>query len=224
MEKLGNDWDKLLKSEFLKPYYKKMQDFLEKEYATQNVYPPKEDIFNSLKLTPYEQIKVVILGQDPYHNKGQAHGLSFSVNKGELLPPSLLNIYKEIEREFTIKMPRQYGQLSGWAQQGVLLLNTVLTVRQNQPNSHKETGWQTFTDNIIKQVNAKDTPCVFLLWGNNARQKEKLITNKNHLVLTAAHPSPLSAYKGFFGCDHFIKANDFLQEHSLKAINWQIKE
>ncbi len=222
MVSFGNDWDEVLKDEFEKPYYLKIREFLKKEYSQQKIYPNMYDIFNALKSTGFKETKVVILGQDPYHNPGQAHGMSFSVKPGVMPPPSLLNIYKEIENEFDITMPKDYGYLQSWADQGVLLLNTVLTVRQNQPQSHKNCGWEMFTDKVISSLNDKKEPCVFLLWGSNAKSKAKLITNKSHLILQTVHPSPLSAYRGFFGCGHFKKANEFLQANGLKAIDWSI--
>lgn len=222
MVKLNNDWDDLLINEFQKEYYLKIREFLKNEYKTQVIYPDMYDIFNALKATSYKDTKVVILGQDPYHNPGQAHGMSFSVKEGITPPPSLLNIYQEIENEFNISMPKDYGYLMSWAEQGVLLLNTVLTVRKNKPQSHKDCGWETFTDNVIKLLNDKDTPVVFILWGNNAKNKKYLITNKHHLVLESVHPSPFSADRGFFGCGHFRKANEFLSLTNQKEINWQI--
>ncbi len=222
MVHLGNDWDEILKGEFEKPYYLAIRQFLKKEYFTQTVYPDMYDIFNALKATSFKNTKVVILGQDPYHNPGQAHGMSFSVKPGIMPPPSLVNMYKEIEAEFGITQPSDYGYLMQWANQGVLLLNTVLTVRENQPQSHKNCGWETFTDAVISSLNKKQEPCVFLLWGANAKSKEKLITNPNHLILKTVHPSPLSAYRGFFGCGHFKMANDFLVQNGLQPIDWQI--
>lgn len=222
MVKLNNDWDELLKEEFSKEYYLKIREFLKNEYRTQTIYPNMYDIFNALKATSYSDVKVVILGQDPYHNPGQAHGMSFSVKEGITPPPSLLNIYEEISNEFGYEMPKDYGYLMSWANQGVLLLNTVLTVRENQPQSHKACGWEIFTDRIIELLNEKDSPIVFLLWGSNAKSKKALITNKNHLILEAVHPSPLSAYRGFFGCGHFRKANEFLSSRGLKTIDWKI--
>ena len=222
MVRLNNDWDNLLKDEFQKDYYLRIREFLKKEYSEQTIYPNMHDIFNALKATPYNNVKVVILGQDPYHNPGQAHGMSFSVKEGIQPPPSLLNIYKEIESEFGIEMPKDYGYLQQWAEQGVLLLNTVLTVRENKPQSHKECGWEIFTDRIIELLNEREEPIVFLLWGSNAKSKKRLITNENHLILEAVHPSPLSAYRGFFGCGHFKKANEFLSENGLSPISWHI--
>ena len=224
MVKLNNDWDDLLSNEFKKEYYLKIREFLKNEYKTQIIYPDMYDIFNALKATSYKDTKVVILGQDPYHNPGQAHGMSFSVKEGITPPPSLLNIYKEIESEFGYHMPKDYGYLMSWAEQGVLLLNTVLTVRKNKPQSHKDCGWEIFTDNIIKILNQKDTPIVFILWGSNARNKKYLITNKNHLILESVHPSPFSADRGFFGCNHFIKTNNFLTQNNMKPINWIIEK
>lgn len=223
MVKFENDWDEVLKGEFDKPYYTSLRDFLKREYKENIVYPNKLDVFMALRATPFSVVKVVILGQDPYHNVGQADGMSFSVNPGVPPPPSLLNIYKEVEKEYEVTMPRDYGYLQSWATQGVLLLNTVLTVRQNQPNSHKSAGWQEFTDNVISALNNRKQPVVFLLWGNNAKEKCKLITEARHLVLTAVHPSPLSASRGFFGCGHFKKANQFLQGQGVLPIDWQIK-
>lgn len=222
MVNLGNNWDILLHDEWGKDYYKNLRKFLVSEYRTQTVYPDMNDIFNSLKFTDYKDVKAVILGQDPYHEPGQAHGLCFSVKKGVPAPPSLQNIYKEIHAELGIPIPN-HGELTSWAKQGVLLMNTVLTVRRGQANSHKGMGWEIFTDNVIKLLNERPEPIVFLLWGANARSKAKLITNPAHLVLQSAHPSPLSAYNGFFGNGHFIKANDFLVRTYGKGIDWEIK-
>lgn len=222
MVTLGNNWDILLRDEFQKDYYINLRKFLVSEYKTQTIYPDMNNIFNSLKLTDYKDVKVVILGQDPYHEPGQAHGLCFSVKKGVQPPPSLQNIYKEIHAELGLPIPT-YGELTDWAKQGVLLMNTVLTVRRGQANSHKGMGWEIFTDNVIKLLNARPEPIVFLLWGRNARDKAKLITNPVHLVLESAHPSPLSAYNGFFGNGHFKKANDFLRKQYGQEINWEIK-
>ena len=219
MVSLGNDWDILLKDEFQKDYYLKLREFLKEEYFSKNIYPPMNDIFNALRYTSYENARVVILGQDPYHGFGQAHGLCFSVKKGIKFPPSLQNIFKELNTEYGILPPRS-GELVGWAKQGVLLLNTTLTVREGAPQSHKGRGWEIMTDRIISLMNEKSTPVVFILWGGNARAKKALITNKNHLVLESAHPSPLSAYNGFFGCGHFIKANEFLKSRGLSEIMW----
>lgn len=222
MVNLGNNWDILLRDEWSKDYYRNLRKFLASEYRTKTIYPDMNDIFNSLKFTDYKDVKAVILGQDPYHEPGQAHGLCFSVKKGVPAPPSLQNIYKEIHAELGLPIPT-HGDLSSWAKQGVLLMNTVLTVRRGQANSHKGMGWEIFTDNVIKLLNERPEPIVFLLWGANARSKAKLITNPAHLVLQSAHPSPLSAYNGFFGNGHFIKANDFLVKTYGKGINWEIK-
>ena len=219
MVNLGNDWDNLLKDEFNKEYYLTLREFLKKEYSTHRIYPPMFDIYNALRFTSYENTRVVILGQDPYHGYGQAHGLCFSVKKGTPPPPSLKNIFKELKDEFGISAP-PCGELIGWAKQGVLLLNTTLTVREASPQSHKGHGWEVLTDRIIEIINEKEQPVVFLLWGSNARAKKSLVTNPNHLVLECAHPSPLSAYNGFFGCGHFVKANDFLISKGEKPIDW----
>ncbi|MBQ3431466.1 MAG: uracil-DNA glycosylase [Clostridia bacterium] len=221
MVNIGNSWDILLKDEFEKEYYRKLRTFLKTEYATKTIYPNMYDIFNALKYTAYEDVKVVILGQDPYHGPGQAHGLCFSVKQGVEPPPSLKNIFKEIESELGIPAPA-YGELTAWANQGVLLLNTVLTVRAGSPNSHKGMGWEILTDKIITLLNAREEPIVFLLWGANARSKKALITAKQHLVLESVHPSPLSAYHGFFGCGHFKKCNIFLKEHGIEIIDWSL--
>ncbi|MEG1782271.1 MAG: uracil-DNA glycosylase [Oscillospiraceae bacterium] len=224
MVKIGNGWDEVLKGEFEKDYYKKLHDFLAQEYKEHQVFPNMYDIFNALKYTDYTDVKVVILGQDPYHNINQAHGLAFSVQKGVDVPPSLGNIYKEIEGEYAVSMTKNYGCLTSWAKQGVLLLNTTLTVRAHNANSHKDAGWQIFTDRVIKAVSDREKPCVFLLWGSNAIAKQKLIDANKHLILTSPHPSPLSAYRGFFGCGHFKSANEFLIKNSQEPINWQITQ
>lgn len=221
MVKIGNDWDNILADEFLKPYYLKLREFLKQEYSNRKIYPNMYDVFNALKYTSFENTKVVIIGQDPYHGEGQAHGLCFSVKKGVIPPPSLKNIYKELNSDLRMKIP-SHGELTSWAEQGVLLLNTVLTVREGQPNSHKGKGWEQFTDRVISELNNKTTPIVFLLWGANAKNKAKLITNKNHIKLETVHPSPLSAYGGFFGCRHFSKANEILKNSNQTPINWQI--
>ena len=221
MLKIGNTWDALLADQFESEYYLKLRAFLKKEYSSGPVYPNMYMIFNALKITDYQAVKAVILGQDPYHGEGQAHGLCFSVQKGIALPPSLVNIYKELEADLGIH-PAKQGDLTPWAEQGVLLLNTVLTVRGGLANSHKGKGWETFTDRIITLLNAREKPMVFLLWGANARAKKALITNPMHLVLEAAHPSPLSAYNGFFGCRHFSKTNDFLMRCGQEPINWRL--
>ncbi len=222
MVQFNNSWDILLKDEFQKPYYLNLRKFLVQEYKTQTIYPHMNDIFNALKYTDYKDVKVVILGQDPYHQPNQAHGLCFSVKKGVNPPPSLQNMYKEIHAEYGYPIP-DHGELTYWAEQGVLMLNTVLTVRESQPNSHKGMGWEIFTDDIINLLNQRPTPMVFLLWGANARAKTKLITNPAHLVLCSAHPSPLSAYNGFFGNGHFKKANEFLKQNGMTEIDWQVK-
>ena len=222
MVQFNNSWDILLKDEFGKPYYLNLRKFLVQEYKSQTIYPHMNDIFNALKYTDYKDVKVVILGQDPYHQPNQAHGLCFSVKKGVNPPPSLQNMYKEIYAEYGFPTP-QHGELTYWAEQGVLMMNTVLTVRESQPNSHKGMGWEIFTDNVISLLNRRPEPMVFLLWGANARAKKKIITNPNHLVLESAHPSPLSAYNGFFGNGHFKKANEFLKSNGLSEIDWQIK-
>ncbi len=219
MFSLGNDWDALLGEEFGKDYYLNLREFLKAEYSTQRIYPPMNDIYNALRYTSYADARVVILGQDPYHGPGQAHGLCFSVKRGIALPPSLKNIFKELSDETGMRMPDS-GELTGWARQGVLLLNTTLTVREGQPQSHKGRGWEILTDKIITVMNEKQTPVVFMLWGGNARAKRALITNSRHLVLECAHPSPLSAYNGFFGCGHFVRANEFLKSKALPVIDW----
>ena len=208
MVHLGNDWDTILAEEFASEYYQKIRYWLKKEYAEQTIFPPMEDIFNALRYTPYHSVKAVLLGQDPYHGPGQAHGLCFSVQPGVTPPPSLKNIFQEIQDDLGFPPPAN-GTLTKWAEQGVLLLNTVLTVRRGQANSHKNIGWTTFTDAVIRKLNEREQPIVFLLWGGNARSKKKFITNPNHLILETVHPSPLSAYNGFFGCKHFSKCNDF---------------
>lgn len=219
---LKNDWKDLLDDEFNKEYYQKLRNFLTTEYKTRTIYPDKYDIFNALHFTSYKDIKVVILGQDPYHGPGQAHGLSFSVNPGIKIPPSLLNIYKELNSDLGCYIPNN-GYLKKWADQGVLLLNTSLTVRAGEANSHKSIGWEIFTDKIISLVNEKEDPVVFLLWGNNAIKKKNLITNKRHLILTSVHPSPLSASRGFFGSKPFSKINNFLISVNKNPIDWQIE-
>jgi uracil-DNA glycosylase len=219
--KLGNNWDALLEDEFKKEYYIALRHFLVQEYNTKTIYPSMHDIFNALKHTPYSKVKAVILGQDPYHGPGQAHGLCFSVMKGVAKPPSLENIFKELSSDLGISAP-DHGCLTDWADRGVLLLNTVLTVQEGMANSHKGKGWEIFTDKIIELLNMRDEPMAFLLWGANAKAKVPFITNKKHLVLTAAHPSPLSAYNGFFGCKHFSKTNAFLSQYG-EPIDWEIK-
>lgn len=216
---LHNDWDEILKDEWQKPYLQGLFAFLKQEYAENTVYPPKRDVFNALKYTSFEDTKVVIIGQDPYHGFGQAHGLCFSVREGVKLPPSLRNIYQELEDDIGRKFTPN-GDLTYWARQGVLMLNTVLTVREGQPQSHKDMGWEIFTDRIISELNKKDTPVVFLLWGKPAENKAKIITNPIHKKLITVHPSPLSAYRGFFGCRHFSKANEILKANGINPINW----
>jgi uracil-DNA glycosylase len=220
---LGNDWDEMIGEEFTKPYYLQLREFLRGEYGTYTVYPPMGDIFNAFRATPYANVKVVILGQDPYHNPGQAHGMCFSVRKGVPPPPSLLNIYKEIDAEFpgAERCDTSDGCLEDWARQGVLLLNTVLTVRANTPLSHRSRGWEQFTDTVIRKLNEREKPIVFLLWGGPARAKAGLITGNQHFVLQAAHPSPLSAMSGFFNCGHFKRANQIIAEEGLgEPIDW----
>lgn len=223
MIKLGNSWDELLKEEFEQPYYLQLREFLKKEYASQTVYPDMYHIFEALKVVDYPDVRVVILGQDPYHGIHQAHGMAFSVQKGVRIPPSLINIYKEIEEELGIKIP-SHGYLMKWAEQGVLLLNAVLTVRGGSPNSHKGMGWETFTDKVIQLVNDKEEKVVFLLWGANAIAKQTMIDREKHLVLTSPHPSPFSAHRGFFGNGHFKRTNEFLNQHYGRGIDWQIEE
>lgn len=218
---IGNDWDLALKEEFEKDYFLKIKDFINKEYETKTIYPPYDDIFNAFKLTPLNEVKVVILGQDPYHEKGQAHGLAFSTPAGRPKPRSLNNIFKEINAEYDYPIPES-GCLESWANQGVFLLNTVLTVEEGNANSHSKCGWQIFTDNVIKLLDCQTQPIVFMLWGKQAEKKKELIKNPNHLVLITSHPSPFSARRGFFGSNHFIKANEFLKQNNLKEINWRL--
>lgn len=220
MIKVNNDWDEILNREYNKDYYQKLRTTLASEYNKYTVYPDMYNIFNAFKYTPYSEVKVVILGQDPYHNVGQAHGLAFSVLPDVDIPPSLKNIFKEMHDDIGFTIPDN-GCLTRWAQNGVFLLNTSLTVRAHSPNSHKNIGWETFTDNIISELNDRDDPIVFLLWGANASSKAKLITNDKHLVLQAPHPSPLSAFNGFFGCKHFSKTNEFLESIG-KSIDWSL--
>ncbi len=221
MPTFGNDWDALLQDEFSKDYFLALQAFLEEEYQHATVYPARENIFNALKLTPYADVRVVILGQDPYHGEGQAHGLAFSVQPGVPAPPSLVNIFKEQQTDVGITIPNN-GYLVPWAKQGVLLLNTALTVRANEPNSHRGRGWEQFTDRVITCLNEREQPLIFLLWGKNALAKEALVTNLRHMVLRAPHPSPLSASRGFFGCRHFSKTNALLEAENLSPIQWQL--
>lgn len=226
MVKIGNDWDELLKEEWSKPYYRELRDFLIDEYKNETVYPPAEDIFNALRITPYSEVKVVILGQDPYHEPGQAQGLAFSVPEGVPLPPSLVNIYKEMNEDLKVEAP-ETGDLTHWAEQGVLLLNTVLTVRAHQAGSHRGAGWEQFTDKVIELLAARSQPMVFVLWGANAIAKKELIlkagAQTRHLIITAPHPSPLSAYRGFFGGRYFSRCNYFLEDNGMEPIIWTEK-
>ena len=221
MVNIGNEWDGLLAEEFRKEYYLKLREFLKAEYSSRNIFPPMNDIFNALRYTSYSDVRAVILGQDPYHGMGQAHGLCFSVKKGVQPPPSLQNIFKELNADLGITPPN-HGELTEWAKNGVLLLNTALTVREGQANSHRNQGWEILTDRVIELLNQREAPIVFLLWGGNARAKAKLITNRDHLVLQCAHPSPLSAYNGFFGCRHFSKCNEFLVSRGMTPIDWRL--
>lgn len=221
MVNIGNDWDNILADEWSKPYYIALRQFLKAEYSTQRIYPHMNDIFNALRYTSFEDTKVVIIGQDPYHGAGQAHGLCFSVQRGVEPPPSLKNIYKELNSDIGMEIP-SHGELTAWALQGVLLLNTVLTVREASPNSHKDKGWEIFTDRVIAELDRKQTPVVFLLWGANARRKAEKISNPIHKKLITVHPSPLSAYNGFFGCGHFSKANQILTESGQTPIDWRL--
>ena len=218
---IGNDWDEKLSIIWHSPGFKKFMNIVEREYNTKIIYPPKNYIFNALKLTPYHNVKVVIVGQDPYHGEGEAHGLSFSVQKGIKLPPSLRNIYKEIYDDLGIEEPNN-GDLTSWAKEGVLLLNSSLIVEKDKPNSHQKLGWSNLTDYIIKVLNAKEEPVVFILWGAFARSKKVFITNPKHLIIESAHPSPFSANYGFFGSHPFSKANQFLENNGIEKINWQL--
>lgn len=219
MIKITEEWDEILKEEFASESYLRLREFLKREYSSRTIYPSMFDIFNSMKKTAFKDVKAVILGQDPYHEKGQAMGLSFSVPAGVEKPPSLVNIFKELHSETGMEIPAS-GDLTGWANQGVLLLNAVLTVREHAANSHKGKGWEEFTDSIIKKISDGRENVVFLLWGGNARSKKPLIDGAKHLILECAHPSPLSAYNGFFGCGHFIKANEYLIKHGKTPIEW----
>ena len=219
MVNIGNDWDEILKDEWQKPYYINLRGFLKSEYSSKTIYPDMNDIFNALKFTSFKDTKVVIIGQDPYHGIGQAHGLCFSVKKGVPFPPSLRNIFKELESDTGKPIPT-HGELTDWAKQGVLLLNAVLTVREGQPTTHAKMGWETFTDRVISELNKKETPVVFLLWGAYAQKKAEIITNPIHKKLISVHPSPLSASRGFFGCKHFSKTNALLEGAGLTPINW----
>ena len=222
MSAISNDWLEKIKSEFNKPYYKELYGFVKDEYASNVVFPPSEDIFNAFHSTALKDVKVLLLGQDPYHNYNQAHGLSFSVKPGQDIPPSLQNIYKELNEDLGCYIPDN-GYLQKWAEQGVLLLNTVLTVRAHEANSHKGKGWEQFTDAVIKAVNEIDRPIVYFLWGAPAQKKAAMLNNPKHLILQAPHPSPLSAYRGFFGCKHFSKCNEFLKSNGIEPIDWQIE-
>ncbi len=222
MGAIDNDWLNVIGGEFRKPYYKELYEFVKSEYGRYTIYPNANDIFNAFHFTPLGEVKVVILGQDPYHNVGQAHGLCFSVKPEVEIPPSLENIYKELQDDLGCYIPNN-GYLEKWARQGVLLLNTVLTVKAHQANSHQGMGWERFTDAVIQAVNAQDRPIVFLLWGRPAQLKKAMLNNPKHLILEAPHPSPLSAYRGFFGSKHFSRANQFLAQHGLEPIDWQIE-
>ena len=222
MAMITKDWLRELGEEFHKPYYRELYQFVLSEYNTTQVFPPSDDIFNAFHLTPLSKVKVVIIGQDPYHNVGQAHGLCFSVKPDVDVPPSLVNIYKELHDDLGCYIPNN-GYLVKWAEQGVLMLNTVLTVRAHMANSHKGKGWEEFTDAAIRALNKQERPIVFILWGRPAQQKERMLDNPKHLILKAPHPSPLSAYHGFFGSKPFSRTNQFLEEHGLEPIDWQIE-
>ena len=222
MAGINGDWYEALKEEFGKSYYKQLFQTIKQEYNTRLIFPPANDIFNAFHLTPLKEVKVVILGQDPYHNHGQAHGLCFSVQKGVNVPPSLVNIYQELHDDLGCTIPN-HGCLTKWAEQGVLMLNTVLTVRAHKPNSHQGKGWEYFTDAIIEAVNKEDRPIVYLLWGRPAQKKASMLNNPKHLILKAPHPSPYSADTGFFGCRHFSQANEFLRSHGVDPVDWQIE-
>lgn len=219
---INNDWLPALKPEFQKPYYRELFQFVSNEYNSRQIFPPSDDIFNAFHLTPLNEVKVVIIGQDPYHNVGQAHGLCFSVKPDVDIPPSLVNIYKELHDDLGCFIPNN-GYLVKWAKQGVLMLNTVLTVRAHEANSHRGKGWEEFTDAAIKALNKQDRPIVFILWGSPAQSKAKMLDNPKHLILKAPHPSPLSSYRGFFGSKPFSKTNDFLEQNGIKPIDWQIE-
>lgn len=222
MPQITNSWLAPLKPEFKKPYYKNLYSTVLHEYQTRLIFPHSDDIFNAFHYTPLEKVKVVILGQDPYHGDGQAHGLAFSVKKGIDIPPSLVNIYQELHDDLGCSIP-EHGYLKKWADQGVFLLNTVLTVRAHEAFSHRGIGWEEYTDAAIRILNEQDRPIVFMLWGKPAQQKMRMLNNPSHLILTAPHPSPLSAYRGFFGCRHFSKCNSFLSEHGVEPVDWQIE-
>ncbi len=216
-----NDWKEALTLEFEKPYFKELSEFLNEEYNSGQIFPPKEDIFNAFNYTPLKEVKVLIIGQDPYHDLNQAHGLAFSVGIGEKIPPSLRNIFKELKDDLGYEIPN-HGYLKAWADQGVLLLNTVLTVRAHEANSHKDRGWEKFTDAVIREINKQNRPMVIILWGKPAQSKGSMLNNPNHLILKAPHPSPLSAYRGFFGSKPFSQCNEFLKDHGLEPINWEL--
>ena len=219
---IGNSWDKILSEEYQKEYFKKLLDFVKNEYKTKTIYPKQNEVFNAFRYTDFNDVKVVILGQDPYHGPNQAEGLSFSVSNSVLKPPSLQNIFKELESDLGIPFPKS-NSLKPWARQGILLLNAVLTVEEHKPTSHKDKGWEMFTDNVIKKINEKEEPVVFILWGAYARNKKSLITNPKHLIIESAHPSPFSARNGFFGSKPFSKTNNYLISKGIKPINWEIK-
>ncbi len=223
MVNLGNTWDEILKEEFSKDYYLKLREFLKEEYSTKTIYPDMYDIFNALKYTDYDDVKVVILGQDPYHGEGEAHGLAFSVKEGIPTPPSLQNIYKELKNSLGCYIPNN-GYLKKWTDQGVLLLNAALTVRKDMANSHRGKGWEIFTTEVIKRLSEREKPIIFMLWGNNAKEKREYIDTQKHHILMSVHPSPLSASRGFFGCNHFKTANEILEGMGEKPIDWQIED
>ena len=222
MAAINNDWAEALKEEYKKPYYRELYKKVNEEYQTHEIFPPSDEIFSAFHLTPLKDVKVVILGQDPYHNNRQAHGLSFSVQKGVDIPPSLVNIYKELHDDLGCTIPN-HGCLTKWAEQGVLMLNTVLTVRAHQANSHRGIGWEEFTDAAILALNSQDRPIVFILWGAPAQRKKRMLTNPKHLILEAPHPSPLAAYRGFFGSKPFSQTNAFLEKNGIEPIDWQIE-
>jgi len=219
---IGNNWDQLLKEEYEKPYFQDLMKFVKEEFKNKTIYPKQNEVFNAFRYTDFDQVKVVILGQDPYHGPNQAEGLSFSVKDEVLKPPSLQNIFKELESDLGIPFP-EHNSLKNWAKQGVLLLNAVLTVEEHKPTSHKEKGWEIFTDDVIKLINQKQTPVVFILWGSYARNKKSLITNPKHLIIESAHPSPFSARNGFFGSKPFSKTNEFLKKNGIKEIDWRVE-
>ena len=219
---IGNSWDKILSEEYQKEYFKKLLDFVKNEYKTKTIYPKQNEVFNAFRYTDFNDVKVVILGQDPYHGPNQAEGLSFSVSNSVLKPPSLQNIFKELESDLGIPFPKS-NSLKPWARQGILLLNAVLTVEEHKPTSHKDKGWEMFTDNVIKKINEKEEPVVFILWGAYARNKKSLITNPKHLIIESAHPSPFSARNGFFGSKPFSKTNSFLKKNGTKEIDWSVE-